>query len=307
MLSLGKKPLIRTLVVIITVASLTYYLTSNYYTSLIRSLEEEYADLKMRHALLVDTAKKMNESLGQVASILKKYCCLPRVFPEVLNKDEVVALKWYIVSIGVDTNDDLKAIEQVFNWVVKNVKYVGDPWVVLPDRMAICTFIGNEQYCFYEFRELRDYVQSPTETLRRSGGDCEDHAILVYAMLYYYFRYMRGVNYTIWLAFMSFGDGSKHASVFIPVSGGGLIIVDTSAEYITRVNGTVAPRTVMEELQDYSYLFIRNGGISRINLYSVDIDNVEYNLLVSGGLATIASYIERYIAENHHSAMQPKR
>lgn len=289
-------------------ATVSHYLTSSHYTLLIQALEENYIDLSIRYSRLMMVAKEMNASLEQVASVLHRYCCLPRVFPEVLNRDELASLKWYVLLYAsVDPHDELSSIERIFNWVLRNIRYVGDPRVPLPDRMAICERVGNESYCYYEFREAGDYVQSPTETIRRGGGDCEDHAILVYAMLYYYFRYIRSANYTVWIALMTFGDGSKHAAVFIPAENASLLIVDTSGNYITNVEGIVAPRSAVDELDNYSLLYLRNGGIVRISLYGVDVENASYNLLVTGGLATVVTYIERYTSLNPRSVIPLKR
>lgn len=286
--------------------ALSYYATSSYYTFIFRSLEDEYLDIAVQSARLADIVRRLNESLNQVITMSQKYCCLPRLFPEILNKDEIVALKWYIVKVGIDPNDEWTTIERVYSWITKNIKYVGDPEIIVPGNKIVCVFINSDQYCFYEFRELREYIQSPTETIKRGGGDCEDHAILVYAMFYYYFRYIRKANYTFWIALMSFGDGSKHASVFVPTRDGGLLVIDTSTGYITSVNGIVVSKPIKEELEEYSNLFVKNEGISRINLYSIDVENGSYNLMVSGGLATIASYIEMYVTENLNHVIAPR-
>lgn len=285
-------------------ASASYFVASLQCHAITRAMEEELVDISIRYSRLVNVAVEMNKSLEQVVGILQKYCCLPRVFPEVLNRDELSFLKWYVLlNVGVDPNDEWDSIERVFNWVARNIKYVGDPKLPLPDKLAVCDRVGDELYCYYEFREAGDYVQPPTETIRRGGGDCEDHAILVYAMLYYYLRHIRNADYTIWMALMTFGDGSRHAAVFIPAQNSTLLIVDTSGDYITKVGGKVASRPVVEELDNYSLHFLKNGGIYRINLYSIDIERQAYTLVISGGVATAASYIENYIVRNPRSVL----
>lgn len=301
-LFLNKKELVLVSSAILVSAFLSYIVTSSYYISyytlVLTSRENECIEVVALNSKLLDVAKKLNTSLSEVVSILQKYCCIPWVLPTVLNEDEVRALKWYIVMAGVDPHDEWVSIERVYRWITRNIKYVADPQIAVPRYNVTCLVIEEEPYCYYEFRELREYVQSPTETIRRGGGDCEDHAILTYAMLTYYFKYIRRANYTLWLTFINLGDGSKHAAVFIPVKGGGLLIIDTSLGYITATNDVLSPKPVMEELENYSYFFIENGGIDKINLYVVDIENRTYRFLISGGLATIASYIERYIGEN---------
>lgn len=257
---------------------------------------EVYIELQAKYQKLLETARLLNSSLEAVVGMLRKYCCIPEVLPYVLSKDEVLSLKWYMVLAGVDLQDELASIEHVYNWVVSNIDYSLDPIVPMPRHNATCIILGNESYCYYEFREIRDYVQSPLLTILRRSGDCEDHAVLVYAMLTYYFRYLQGRNYTLWIAVLELVDGSRHAAVFIPVYGGRLIIVDTSKHYLSNTSA-VLEKSALQELEDYSYYFLENAGIKLIVLYSVDVERGVVLLDASGGIATIASYISEYASK----------
>ncbi|MEM4440945.1 MAG: transglutaminase-like domain-containing protein [Desulfurococcaceae archaeon] len=305
-LKIIRRKAVLVVLLIVLSSALTYTVTSSHYGSTLRSYEVRLLEVEAQYSRLLNVAYGLNESLSKVVGMLRKYCCVPHVLPMVLNEDEVVAMKWYIVNIGVDPRDEWITIERIYSWVRRNIGYISDPRITIVDHRYTCTTVDSDVYCIYDFREVKDYVQPPTETIRRGGGDCEDHAILVYALLTYYFKYLRGVNYTIWLAFMELADGSKHAAVFIPVREQGLLIVDTSIGFISMVNSTLMPRSPLEELEEYFYFHLSSGGISSISLYSVNTETGSYKLEVSGGLATVASFITRYI-ESYPGLVLPRR
>ncbi len=48
---------------------------------------------------------------------------------------------------------------------------------------------------YYDFAPFENYVQDPLFTAKHREGDCEDQAILVYAMIKYYQIYIYGKEY----------------------------------------------------------------------------------------------------------------
>ena len=63
-----------------------------------------------------------------------------------------------LLKSNLSSRDETAVVRAVYNWVKKNIRYVKDP-------------IGVET------------IQSPEITLRVRAGDCDDHAVLVSAML----------------------------------------------------------------------------------------------------------------------------
>ena len=94
-----------------------------------------------------------------------------------LQTEEMLKAIWvytYIAKIDTEAVRDLaievtrpavgneEEVTEIFNYVRDNIKYVKDP----------------------RFTELNfDYIQSPSQTIERAAGDCDDHAVLLASLL----------------------------------------------------------------------------------------------------------------------------
>lgn len=94
-----------------------------------------------------------------------------------LQTEEMLNAIWvytYIAKINTESVRDLaievtrpvvgneEEVTEIFNYVRDNIKYVKDP----------------------RFTELNfDYIQSPSQTIERAAGDCDDHAVLLASLL----------------------------------------------------------------------------------------------------------------------------
>jgi len=54
-----------------------------------------------------------------------------------------------------------------------------------------------------------------------------------------------------------------------------------------------ASKSAASELQAYSNNWLLNGGINSITLYDVDISDGSYQIVASGGLSEIVSFLSR--------------
>ncbi len=120
----------------------------------------------------------------------------------------------------------------------------------------------------------RNYVQTPKLTVDLGQGDCDDQAILAYAMLKYYMRNVHGKYYSLYLAYIEFSDNNAHLAVFMPVSGGNICIIDPASAYLTKnIFGTITSKEALSELNAYSSSWRSSAGsITYIRLYSVAAD-----------------------------------
>ena len=139
---------------------------------------------------------------------------------------------------------------------------------------------------------FQKYIQTPKLTLEIKQGDCDDQAILVYAMIKYYMKYVVGTEYTLYLAEITFNNNEGHLAVFLPVQGGELYIIDPAGHYLTSTFlGTITSQPAYQELQSYSNWWSSEGGIKRIVLYEVNIVDGSYTIVEQGNISQIASFL----------------
>ncbi|MEM1696534.1 MAG: transglutaminase-like domain-containing protein [Desulfurococcaceae archaeon] len=254
------------------------------------NLRSQFNALQLEFTMLTELSLRLNSSLSEIITTLTRYCCIPYAFERVLNLDEVKAVEQYVLSAKVYADDPFSSIQNIYRWIRSNVKYVHD--VPLPIPMQI-TCDPKTKLCYYSrFTDLQNYVQTPSFTAKYGQGDCDDQAVLAYAMIKYYFIFVHGKEYDLLIAGIEMGDGSRHLAVFLPVQGGMLTIIDPAGAYLTStLLGSITARPAYEELLRYSNHWSSHGGVKLIELYRVDVRTGRYRLVVRGDINTVAFYL----------------
>lgn len=255
-------------------------------------VQEEYLELlnvKNQYDHLLNISQALNSSLAHVASWLSSTCCIPEAFSTTLELSQLTKIAPFVEVAGVDPRNFWTSVQRIYGWIRRNVAYVHDIPLLAPNS-TICD--PKTTLCNYQFVEIQNYVQEPFFTAYFRQGDCDDQAILAYAMIKYYMIYVHRAEYTVWIAVLEMGSGMGHMAVFIPVSGGRLTIVDPAGAYLT-VNwlGLIDARPALEELILYSQYWSEYGGIKHIELYEVDVRTGRYRLVIEGGVDTIGFFI----------------
>ncbi|MGB9760790.1 MAG: transglutaminase-like domain-containing protein, partial [Thermoproteota archaeon] len=146
----------------------------------------------------------------------------------------------------------------------------------------------------FETSTHRDYMQTPKLTLEIKQGNCEDQAILAYAMIKYYMKYIIGKEYLLYIAYIKFSDGKAHLAVFLPAQEGQVCIIDPAGYYLTKTEwGTITAKTAQYELQAYSNHWSSQGSISHITLYDVSIKDGSYKVVADGNLNQIIAFLSQ--------------
>ena len=154
----------------------------------------------------------------------------------------------------------------------------------MPYLWLICD--GFNYITSFEILTERNYVQTPELTLEIKQGDCEDQAILTYAMIEYYMKHIIGTEYLLYIALIDFSDGSGHTAVFLPAQGGQVCIIDPAGSYLTKTEwGEITAKSAQQELQAYSNYLSSYGSISSIKLYDVSIVDGSYKVVAEGGIS----------------------
>lgn len=250
------------------------------------SLQSSYNELAARYQSLVLNNYNLTKTLENITLTYLSYSSLTHSFPRVLNPEEINSVGDAVEKALVYPGDPWLSYAHIYAWVSANIRYTND--ITLP--VPRCELISGNCSLHYIF--VNNYVQSPSLTLRLRTGDCEDMAILLYAMIKYYQLYVHGKEYLVWIAYVEFQDGSSHAAVFIPARGGMLTILDPAGRYMTvDLNGLITARPAREELEQYSSKWDYLGGIRLVELYNVNVVDGSYSVDARGGIDEVSSYI----------------
>ncbi|MFN3805029.1 MAG: hypothetical protein ACK4SY_08225 [Pyrobaculum sp.] len=259
------------------------------------ALERDYAGLRRDYTVLRDKFDALQKKYNTVISTYLKWWEWYRSYLSwdlslwrTLHDDEIyvafTVLK-YIVDSRMGEWDNLLAL---YRYVVDNVAYVSDVPMPLPPS------VEDLESGHFEYKTRYDHIQSPLQTLVLKHGDCEDMAILLYAMITAYDRYVLGEEYELWFMYVEF-DKEAHLAVAFP-SGKNptrLTILDPAGEYYTGMPGRLTARDPLEELRRYKEHWAQYGyNIIYIAIYRVK-DGTPI-LLADGDIYRVAEYIRKY-------------
>jgi hypothetical protein len=234
-------------------------------------------------------AISLNNSINNITLTMLSYVSIPQALPRVLNIDEVLATEWYVRAAAVVATDPWVSYWHLYAWVSSSIRYARDPLIPLP----YCEYVNES--CVLKYLFIENYVQSPSQTLEYWQGDCEDTAILLYAMIKYYQLFINGTEYLTWLALIEFNDNESHVAVFIPAKGGLVAILDPTGHYMTTDEmGRLVPQPARVELEKYASKWSIHGGVKNIELIRADVIREEYYLSAEGSIEKIAEYIESF-------------
>lgn len=259
-----------------------------------KMLEQKYSTLESKYQQVSNIATLLNRTLTTLHQQAMELCCTPYAFRRVLNMDEVRKTAPYVAEAGVRADDPFYSVQRIYEWIRKRVTYTNDT-VTLVLHQSLCFEFDGKTYCVYTPVELPQQVQTPEFTAKTGRGDCDDQAILAYAMIKYYFIHVHGRNYDLWLATVRFSDGTGHLAVFLPVAGGKLTIIDPAGSYLTSerflVWQSIEARNPFEELDRYERHLQKR--MESITLYRIDVETGSYQELITGDKTTIATFIQR--------------
>jgi hypothetical protein len=270
------------------------------YSALMRDYEDleskysalmyNYSALARRYGALLDAAIKMNVTLARARGLLDSYTHLEDALPRVLSDDEIDATTPALIEAGVSPGDFWASVGAVYRWIRQNVKYASD--VEMPYFCNIYRVLIGDSWFLYNASlcTVKQYYQAPSLTLRIRHGDCDDQAVLAYAMLKYYMRRVHGREYALYIMYVHMHNGSAHLAVVLPVAGGLLTIVDPAGSYLTSDEyGRITARPALEELERYSKHWPSFGGVQRIELWEVQRGRAQK--VASGTIEEIARFL----------------
>lgn len=265
-------------------------------------LSTKYNDLMMNYTSLkseYSTLLQMKEYYGNLSNdvlkfknLIYSYIGIPEAFPRVLNEDAIKKTSNAVINAGVVPSNLWVSIQKIYDYITTNIKYAYDIEMPYISTYWSVTYDGKEYVTkFYdEVKTIEQYVQTSELTLKIKQGDCDDQAILAYAMIKYYMRYINGTEHDLYIALIKFSKGDGHLSVILPVQGGKLCIIDPAGHYLTKSEDMITSKEALSELQAYSnYWSDTAGAITNMALYKINVTDGSYTLFVNGTISQVVS------------------
>jgi hypothetical protein len=276
----------------------SYYKLESQYSSLERSysslsgeyqsLMSRYTNLSSEYNSLISGYTQLNGTVAYMIHTMNAYSLVKQAVPRVLNSDAVGATAPAVSSAGVSKSDYWGSIQKIYEYVTSNIKYANDIEMPLWYVSSTTTLNGQDYICKAEYFEYQNYVQTPELTLNIRQGDCDDQAVLAYAMIKQYMRGVYGTDYAFYLAYVLFSGGGAHMAVVMPVQGGNICIVDPAGRYLTSTwYGKITSKPALQELQAYSNYWTSEGRIKYMELWSVTPDGSP-SVVAEGTLEEVA-------------------
>ena len=259
-------------------------------------LQSNYSTLQGHYSSLTSYYKGLSQDVLNFYNLLLSYTFFPEAFSRTLNADTVNKVSPTVSFVTAGSTSTWSSIQKIFDYIISNINYAEDVDVPYISSHADVNIDGVNYVANFETATRRDYIQTPGLTLEIKQGDCEDQAILAYAMIKYYMKYINGTEYSLYIADMQFsGSTAGHVAVFLPVQGGQVCIIDPAGKYLTKVNWGISSKPAQDELQAYSNYWSSNGDglITHITLYDVSITNGSYKIVADGDINQIITFLSK--------------
>jgi len=252
-------------------------------------LSSEHGELEDAHSDTTSNYKSLSNEVRELCEVLISYSFVPEAFRRVLNDGEVQMTSDAVSSATGSSQDFWPSVENIYDYIVSNIRYVNDIEMPYLSAYRQVKLEGFDYITGFTVTTYKNYVQTPGLTLEVNQGDCDDQAVLAYAMIKYYMKRIHMTEYILYIARLEFSNGDAHLAVFQPVQEGQLCIIDPAGKYLTSRWGSIASEEALPELRAYSDYWLGSaGGISHIELYDVDVTDGSYALVGEGNIDQVA-------------------
>jgi hypothetical protein len=255
-------------------------------------LTNEKTELTNEIEYLSKNWRSLSDDVFAFREALNSYCFLNESFARVFTSSEINKIADTVELVSRNEEYIWDGLNRIHAYVRDDIEYVWDSdfpvigeysYFEDPDFPLICDFKTYYRQNIYQDLDF---------TVEYKQGDCDDQAMLEYAMINYYERYILDEEYAIYLVRMEW-DGVAHLTVFQPVSDGQICIMDPAGQYQTGTTYGLRGEPARSELNKYqNYWYDDYGDILSIKMYTIDIDSGDYTQRFSGSLNGAISYFE---------------
>jgi len=255
------------------------------------SLETNYSALNMKYSTLGALYGDLEDSVRDLDGLMASLALFPQAIGRTLTDDEIMNVDWAVEHAVGSEQDSWEAERLIYGFINGTIAYEGDVVEPYLSDFNTTTLDGTVYITGFSVSYSPDYIASPTLTLFNGYGDCDDQAILGYAMIKYYERHIVGQEYNLYLALITFENDALHLCVIRPAANGYAFVFDPAGGYLSPNYGSTAASKALAELTAYSDYWAGYGGIKGMALYEVTDYYGNYVLVINGTVAEVASFL----------------
>ena len=174
----------------------------NYERSQVTSLNNKVTELNQ----MMDYYGNLSDDVTEMDLTLGSYNSLSESFARVLSSEAVAGTASAVSSATGSSRDLWASGQKIFDYIKSTVKYAYDVEVPYVSYYRYIDSEGTRYITEFTLNVSRNYIQAPRLTLDIQQGDCDDQAVLAYAMLKYYMKNILGTEYNLYISFMEFAS-----------------------------------------------------------------------------------------------------
>ncbi|MDD1776126.1 MAG: hypothetical protein LUP94_02100 [Candidatus Methanomethylicus sp.] len=242
-------------------------------------------------ASLLQDYRQLSSDVDTLNSVLLSYSAIPEACPRAINKKAIDGLNLTVFSITGDVTGSWLPYQRIYEFIVSNITGIDDVDMPYISQLWHFDFLWSKYNFKMSTSVVRNYVQTPALTLQLKQGDCDDQAVLAFAMMKSYMRSVVHTDYRLYLATMLLSDGTEHVFVIFPAGAGNLSIIDPAGHYITASNDTMDFKNAYSEFQTYNLFWQShfNATIQTLTIFEVNPSDGNYQFIDHGTISQIAA------------------
>ncbi|MCW4014238.1 MAG: hypothetical protein NWF07_14805 [Candidatus Bathyarchaeota archaeon] len=239
-------------------------------------LQTDYGSLRQDYEQTYTDWITLSEDVLDFYNYIQSYVNTEDSFKRVYTTTELEKIADTIEDVTRMEDDNWQAYWYIHQYVRDEIQYAYDEEIPVITTYTYYPDAPDTQLTGFQTSTRENYLQNLDYTIEYQQGDCDDQAMLEYAMIQYYGEYIYGTQYRLYLAMITFNNGISHLAVFMPVQNNQICILDPSGNYQTGTWTSITAKTASTELTKYDTHWTEEGGIQEITLYQIDIDTGTY-------------------------------
>jgi len=257
------------------------------------SLTSEYQQVQSDYKFAQENWDSLSQDVYDFYNELKTHTDVVESFPRIFSDEELEKISLKVNSVTREDPDLWDGVNYIHQYVRDEIEYAYDAEFPLIKSYSYFGDKNSPRICDFDTSLRQNVLQSLSFTVEYEQGDCDDQAMLEFAMIKYYERYILEEEYALYLVRIVFENGDSHLAIFLPVAGGNICVLDPAGNYQTGSYSRLGSEGIRAELYDYQGIWEdENGVISEITLWILDIDTGDYSEVFKGSLSQTIEYLE---------------
>jgi hypothetical protein len=257
------------------------------------SLTFDHKQVQSDYEFAQENWDSLSQDVYEFYNELRTHTSVVESFPRIFSDEELDKISSKVHSITREDQDIWNGINYIHQYVRDEIEYAYDAEFPLIKSYRYFGDDNSPQIYAFTTSLRQNVLQSLSFTVEYEQGDCDDQAMLEFAMIKYYERYILEDEYSLFLVRITFAKEGSHLAVFQPVSDGRICVLDPAGNYQTGASSRVGTEVIRAELYNYQDIWEEEHGvITEITLWTLDIDTGDYSEVFNGKLSEVIEYFE---------------